>query len=96
MVPREDLPSAIRLNASSRYLAILLGPAVGGGLMLLLGPAWGLLANVLIFLPFTLFVRRVPYTGHADTGQRTSRRLGFVERLGTFVEDAQRPLASRR
>src|ERR1041385_6577574 len=33
MVPAEDLPSAIRLNASSRYLSILLGPAVGGGLM---------------------------------------------------------------
>src|SRR6185369_2345794 len=42
MVPAEDLPSAIRLFASARYLSILLGPAVGGGLMLLLGPAWGL------------------------------------------------------
>ena len=41
MVGSADLPSAIRLNASSRYLAILLGPAVGGGLMLLLGPALG-------------------------------------------------------
>ena len=48
MVPAENLPSAIRLTASSRYLSILLGPAVGGGLMLLLGPAWGLLTNVLI------------------------------------------------
>ncbi|OFW03016.1 MAG: hypothetical protein A3I61_05300 [Acidobacteria bacterium RIFCSPLOWO2_02_FULL_68_18] len=64
MVGTEQLPSAIRLNASSRYLAILLGPAIGGGLMLLLGPAWGLLANVLIFLPFTIFALRTPYTGH--------------------------------
>src|ERR1051325_4307327 len=39
MVPAEHLPSAIRLTASSRYLSILLGPAVGGGMMLLLGPA---------------------------------------------------------
>ena len=38
IVPLEELPSAIRLSASSRYLAILLGPAVGGGLMLVLGP----------------------------------------------------------
>src|SRR5499425_2920326 len=59
MVPPEDLPSAIRLNASSRYLSILLGPAVGGGLMLLLGPAWGLLANVHFYLPFTLFLIRI-------------------------------------
>ena len=90
MVPREDLPSAIRLNASSRYLAILLGPAVGGGLMLLLGPAWGLLTNVLIFLPFSLFVRRVPYTGHAD-GAATARPSGFVELLGAFVRTRSDP-----
>src|SRR5262249_32247978 len=53
MAGRAPLPSAIRLNATSRYLAILLGPAVGGGLMLLLGPAGGLLANVLIYVPFS-------------------------------------------
>jgi len=64
MVSGEELPSAIRLNATSRYLAILLGPAIGGGLMLLLGPAWGLLVNVLIYVPFSVFVRRIPYTGH--------------------------------
>src|SRR5678809_908357 len=70
MVPPEDLPSAIRLNASSRYLSILLGPAVGGGLMLLLGPAWGLLTNVLIYLPFTVLLTRFPYTGPAARGAR--------------------------
>jgi hypothetical protein len=40
IVGPERLPSAIRLNATSRYLAILLGPAVGGGLTLLLGPGY--------------------------------------------------------
>jgi predicted MFS family arabinose efflux permease len=65
MVPRDELASAIRLNATSRYLAILMGPAIGGGLMVLLGPAWGLLTNVLIYVPFSVFVRRAPYTGHS-------------------------------
>jgi MFS family permease len=80
IVPREQLPSAIRLNASSRYLSILLGPAIGGGLMLLLGPAWGLLANALIYLPFTIFLLRVPYTGHASAGgpRREPLRLADV------------------
>src|SRR5262249_14309320 len=64
MVGGAELQSAIRLNATARYLAILLGPAVGGGLMLLLGPAWGLLANVVIYLPFSIFLWRIPYTGH--------------------------------
>ena len=59
------LPSAIRLNASSRYLAILLGPAVGGGLMLLAGPAWGLLANVLLYLPFVCSWSGSRTPGHA-------------------------------
>ena len=90
MVPHEDLPSAIRLNASSRYLAIVLGPAVGGGLLLLLGPAWGLLTNVLIFLPFSLFVRRVPYTGHAE-GPGRVRSSGFAEVLGAFANVRTEP-----
>ena len=66
------LPSAIRLTASSRYLAILLGPAVGGGLMLLAGPAWGLLVNVGLYLPFVLFLFRVRYTGHSRHGARAA------------------------
>ena len=37
IVGSEDLPSAVRLNATSRQLGILFGPAVGGGLMLWFG-----------------------------------------------------------
>jgi MFS family permease len=86
MVPVEDLPSAIRLNASSRYLSILLGPAVGGGLMLLLGPAWGLLTNVLIYLPFTILLKRFPYTGHAARGAgRTAATFGFADAWNVFA-----------
>ena len=72
MVGAAQLPSAIRLNATSRYLAILLGPAVGGGLMLLLGPGWGLLANVLIYVPFVVLLVRLPYTGHTRHGGRAA------------------------
>ena len=87
MVRTEELASAIRLNASSRYLAILVGPAVGGALMLLLGPAWGLLTNVLIYLPFTIFLVRTPYTGHDEHGApRQARRFGFTDALHVFAE----------
>jgi MFS family permease len=85
MVPPEDLPSAIRLTASSRYLSILLGPAIGGGLMLLLGPAWGLLTNVLVYLPFTMLLTRFPYTGHAARGAgRTSPAFGLADAWNVF------------
>jgi hypothetical protein len=80
MVGGPHLLSAVRLNASSRNLAILLGPAIGGGLLLLLGPAWGLLANVAFYLPFTIFLLRVPYTGHGHaSGQPARARTGFAD-----------------
>ena len=89
MVGREQLPSAIRLNASSRYLAILLGPAIGGGLMLVLGPAWGLLTNVLIYLPFTLFTLRTAYTGHGGAAAgRSARAFGWND-IGRVVAIAR-------
>ena len=45
IVKPEELPSAVRLNASARYLGILVGPAVGGLILLGLGPAHGILSQ---------------------------------------------------
>jgi MFS family permease len=93
IVGREHLQSAVRLTASSRHLSILLGPAVGGGLMLLLGPAWGLLANVLIYLPLTVLLGRLPYTGHrreADQ-RRRARWFGWSEARRIFAEVRTEP-----
>ena len=88
MVGGSELQSAIRLNATARYLAILLGPAVGGGLMLLLGPAWGLLANVVIYLPFSIFLWRIPYTGHLRQAghTRAPARPGLRDMLRVLRE----------
>jgi len=68
IVGAEHLQSAIRLNAISRYFSFLVGPAVGGGLMLVLGPGVALLVNVLLYLPLILFLFRLPYTGHLSGG----------------------------
>ncbi len=61
IVGREHLQSAIRLLATSRMLGLLMGPAVGAGLMLAVGPALGLVLNVLIYLPLTLWLWKAPY-----------------------------------
>lgn len=88
MVGPSQLPSAIRLNASSRHLSIMLGPAVGGGLMLLLGPAWGMLVNVLLYLPLTAFLALAPYTGHRGRSPATSAPSGsFREPLAHVRAD---------
>jgi MFS family permease len=88
IVGSEHLQSAVRLNSTSRQLGVLLGPAVGGGLMLALGPPGGLFANVLIYLPLTIWLMKTPYTGHrfhaAGTGQRAT--TGFKEALQLLRE----------
>jgi MFS family permease len=74
IVGSEQLQSAVRLNSTSRQLGILFGPAVGGGLMLLLSPPMGLVVNTLIYLPLTLWLLTVPYTGHSREGAAPARR----------------------
>jgi MFS family permease len=61
IVEEAQLPSAIRLAATARYLGLLFGPAVGGVILLALGPAWGILFNVFIYLPFIFWLWRAPY-----------------------------------
>ena len=77
IVGTQHLQSAVRLNSTSRHMGVLFGPAVGGGLMLLLSPPLGLLVNALIYLPLTVWLLMVPYTGHnrerAAPGRRAIR-----------------------
>lgn len=66
IVGQAQLQSAIRLLATSRTLGLLLGPAIGGALMLFLGPVAAILLNVLIYLPLTLWLVRNPKQVHTD------------------------------
>jgi len=61
IVGTANLQSAIRLSATGALLGLLFGPRGGGALLIALGPAYGLLANVLIYLPLTLWLCRAPY-----------------------------------
>src|SRR5438132_2692609 len=89
----EHLQSAVRLNATSRQLGILFGPAVGAVLMLLLGPPLALVANVLIYCPLTLWLLRVPYTGHLRKEAVPKRGIAWNDAANIFREAAQyRPI----
>jgi MFS family permease len=61
IVGPEHLQSAVRLNASGRYLGMLAGPVVGNVLLLGLGPVYGIFANVLIYLPMVIWLGKVRY-----------------------------------
>ncbi len=89
VVGSEDLPSAVRLNATGRQLGILLGPAVGGGLMLWLGAPAGLLINALIYLPLTIWLLLVPYTGHLREGAQARRGIRWRDALGVIRQLGQ-------
>lgn len=75
MVGKENLVSAISLNASLRPLAHMLGPLIGGGLMTWIGPGWGLIANGLIYLPLTVLLFFLPYGGAVE---RKSEETGWA------------------
>jgi MFS family permease len=83
IVGREHIVSAVRLNATTRQLGIFLGPAVGGGLMLLLGPAMGLLVNALIYLPLVVWLRKAPYAAKERRAQASA-----AARPGSFADAA--------
>ena len=77
MVGSEHLESAVRLNAMSRYLGMVLGPVVGGVLLLVLGPPSGLFVNALIYLPMILWSLIVPYTGHTWDAEHQRKPVGM-------------------
>jgi MFS family permease len=92
IVGAEHLASAIRLNAISRYLSMLVGPAIGGGLMLALGPGVALLVNVLLYVPLTLYLFRMRYTGHQGSdGSLRPARLGLAEAGRLLAEVRSEP-----
>jgi MFS family permease len=74
-----DLPSAVRLNATFRSLGMLVGPAVGSGLMLLLGTTGGIFANVAFYLPLTIFLAVTRFTGHTRDDAVARPRVGLLD-----------------
>src|ERR1700760_1287872 len=79
-----DLESAVRLNAMARYLGVLVGPAVGGAILLALGPAHGIMLNTLFYLPLVLWLIKAPYGPRFRTGAPPPKRA--VRGLADIVQ----------
>ena len=86
IVGAEHLQSAVRLNATARYLGMLLGPGIGGGMLLVLGAEQAILLNALIYLPMILWLWRAPYgPKFRQVAQRPVRAVrGLADLLGAF------------
>jgi hypothetical protein len=88
-----QLPSAVRLIATGRYLGFLAGPALGGGLLLLLGPSYGILVNALIYLPLVIWLIDAPYgRASADWRPVASALNGFADIWSTVRVVARHPI----
>lgn len=71
----EQLPGAVRMNATFRSLAFIAGPIVGSALLLTAGPGLGMLINIAFYLPLTIFLARTKFTGHGrESGLAPSQR----------------------
>ena len=78
IVEGEHLHSAIRLTATARWLGLLFGPAVGGVILLVLGPAWGILFNALIYIPVIVWLARAPWQRREMPADRKVRAIADV------------------
>jgi MFS family permease len=85
-----DLASAVRLNATARYLGVLVGPAVGGVIMLTLGPKYGILLNTCFYLPLVLWLVNAPYGPKFRKGAEAPKRAvrGFADITQTIRDIA--------
>src|ERR1041385_1002831 len=90
IVEDKDLHSAIRLTSVARWLGLLMGPAVGGVILLALGPAWGILFNAAIYVPFIVWLWKAPYRRKGIPPDRKVRALADV--VATWRAVASNPV----
>ncbi|MBT3886604.1 MAG: MFS transporter, partial [Rhodospirillaceae bacterium] len=93
IVGPKQLHSAVRLLATSRTLGLLLGPAVGGAAMIILGPAVAVFLNVAIYLPLTIWLWKAPFGAKfraPENGAKSGASIrGFSDIIDAFREAAK-------
>lgn len=91
IVGERDLPSAVRLMATGLSVGQLVGPAVGAALLFTVGPAWGMFANALFYLPFVIYLALSPFDGHGRRAVASRARVGWRELGGILAEVRRYP-----
>ncbi len=95
LVPREDLAPALGVTATFFNLAHIIGPAIGGGLIALLGVTWALGFNAVSFIGYfaVLFMISLRFTGKKEKKQSSIATefkegllyIGHMPGLGYFL-----------
>jgi MFS family permease len=94
VVTADELPSAVRLLATARYLGILVGPAVGGLMLIQMGPEYAITLNACFYLPTFVWLINAPYGPAFKKGAKTYKVAvrGMSDILITFKEVSNIPV----
>lgn len=90
------LASAVRLNATARYLGVLVGPGVGSIIMRTLGPTRGIFVNTVFYLPLLIWLVSAPYGRHFRAAAAIPKRAvrGFADILETVRDVREIPVVA--
>jgi MFS family permease len=92
IVDVEQLPSAVRMIATGRYLGFLVGPLVGDGLLQIFGSSYGIFINALIYIPLFAWLIKAPYGSGAPVAPRGVK--GFADIWSTMQVVAKNQVLS--
>jgi MFS family permease len=87
LVVEDDLATAVSLNSVVFNLAGFIGPAIGGAVIALAGPAWGFLLSSALAAAFVLSLRNIPALPPEDRSSRRSMFIDLGEALKTAASD---------
>jgi MFS family permease len=95
IVGNDSVASAVRLTATGRQVGLLLGPAVGGLFLLVLGPDLGIAVNAAIYLPMVAWSLKEPYTGHAHVPDEVRRQKKVTWQFSANIDALRLARANR-
>jgi MFS family permease len=85
IVTLEELPSAVRIFVTGRYLGFLVGPIVGDALLQIFGASIGICINALIYVPLFAWLLKVPARAQSASGRPQAQGLsGFADIWSTM------------
>jgi MFS family permease len=89
VVGAEGIASAVRLNASARYLGMLAGPGVGSLILRSLGPNHGMFLNAAFYLPLMLWLIKAPYGRKFRDGEGPRRAVRGLSDIVQTIRDVR-------
>lgn len=83
------IESAVRLNATARYLGMLAGPGVGSLILRTMGENYGMFLNATFYLPLIVWLIGAPYGAHFRGAARPRRAVRGLADIVSTIRDVR-------